>query len=168
MKKQVFWFLFPVIAVVLGAFIYSCTEEEVDLKGSIYGTVTDLQTNEPIGGVNVKLRPSGEATLTGSDGSFEFKDLDAGKYSLSFSKSEYADLEDDFIIELEAGKKVKRDVQMRKKIASLQVTDMAGNPLDTLDFGTEESVTVKTFNLFNDGTESLVCTANYELSLIHI
>lgn len=166
MKKQVFWFLFPVIAVVLGAFIYSCTEEEEDLKGAIYGTVTDLQTNEPIGGVNVKLRPSGEATLTGSDGSFEFKDLDAGKYSLSFSKSEYADLEDDFIIELEAGKKVKRDVQMRKKIASLQVTDMAGNPLDTLDFGTEESVTVKTFNLFNDGTESLVCTANYECAWI--
>lgn len=166
MKKQVFWFLFPVIAVVLGAFIYSCTEEEEDLKGAIYGTVTDLQTNEPIGGVNVKLRPSGEATLTGSDGSFEFKDLDVNKYSLSFSKAEYADLEDDFIIELEAGKKVKRDVQMRKRIASLQVTDMNGNPLDTLDFGTEESVTVKTFNLFNDGTESLTCTASYECDWI--
>lgn len=166
MKKQVLWFLFPVVAVVLGAFIYSCTEEEDDLKGSIYGTVTDLQTNEPIGGVNVKLKPSGEATLTGSDGSYEFKDLEVNNYSLSFSKAEYAGLEDDFIIELEAGKKVKRDVQMRRRIASLEITDMQGNKLDTLDFGEEESVVVKTFNVFNDGTEVLQCQTSYECDWI--
>ena len=46
---------------------------------------------------------------------------------------------------------------MRKKVASLKIVDMAGNPLDTLDFGSEESVRVKTFNVFNDGTEVLTC-----------
>ena len=166
MKKSILWFLLPAFIVVAGSILYGCTEKEEDLKGTIYGTVTDLQTNEPIGGVNVKLKPTGEATLTGSDGSFEFKDLDTRNYTLSFSKAEYADLEDDFIIELEAGKKVKRDVQMRRKIASLQITDMQGNHLDTLDFGEDESVVVKTFNVYNDGTEVLQCQANYECDWI--
>ena len=157
MKKRVFWFLLPAITIILGAFIYGCTEKEEDLKGTIYGTVTDLQTNEPIGGVNVKLKQTGEATLTGSDGSFEFKDLDANKYSLSFSKAEYADLDDDFVIELEAGKKVKRDVQMRRKIASLQITDMQGNEITELDFGLEESITTKSFNIFNNGSLNITC-----------
>ncbi|MBQ6097732.1 MAG: DUF1566 domain-containing protein [Bacteroidales bacterium] len=166
MKKRVIWYLLPVITIVLGAFIYGCTEKEEDLKGTIYGTVTDLQTNEPIGGVNVKLKPTGEATLTGSDGSFEFKDLDARNYTLSFSKAEYADLDDDFIIELEAGKKVKRDVQMRRKIASLQITDMQGNEITELDFGLEESITTKSFNIFNNGSLNITCEITYSCAWI--
>lgn len=157
MKKSILWFLLPAFIVVAGSILYGCTEKEEDLKGTIYGTVTDLQTNEPIGGVNVKLTPAGEATLTGSDGSFEFKDLDANNYTLSFSKAEYADLDDDFIIELEAGKKVKRDVQMRRKIASLQITDMQGNDITELDFGMEESLTTKSFNIFNNGSLNITC-----------
>lgn len=161
MKKHIFWFLLPVLAIVAGAFIYGCTEKEEDLKGSIYGTVTDYATGEPVANANVKLRPSGETTLTGSDGTYEFKDLDAGKYSLLLSKAEYADLDDDYIIELEAGKKVKRDVQMRKKIASLQITDMAGNNITSLDFGLDESVTSKSFNIFNNCTLNINCQLSY-------
>lgn len=167
MKRSIVGIMAAAMALAASLVWYSCTKDnDEDMTGTIYGTVTDYATGEPIGNANVKLRPSGETTLTGSDGTYEFKDLDAGKYSLLLSKAEYADLDDDYIIELEAGKKVKRDVQMRKQIASLQVTDMNGNPLDTLDFGTEESVTVKTFNLFNDGTESLTCTATYECDWI--
>ena len=166
MKKSILWFLLPAFIVVAGSILYGCTEKEEDLKGTIYGTVTDLQNNEPIGGVNVKLKPTGEATLTGSDGSFEFKDLDAKNYTLSFSKAEYADLEDDFIIELEAGKKVKRDVQMRRKIASLQITDMQGNDITELDFGIEESITTKSFNIFNNGSLNITCEISYSCAWI--
>ena len=160
MKKSIVGIIAAVVVFTASLVWLSCTKEE-EIKGIIYGTVTDYATGEPIGNANVKLRPSGETTLTGSDGTYEFKDLKEDNYSLQLSKAGYADLDDDYIIELEAGKKVKRDVQMRKRIASLQVTDMNGNPLDTLDFGAEESVTVKTFNLFNDGTEILICTADY-------
>lgn len=155
-------------AIVLATFVYyGCTKDgDEDLLGTIYGTVTDYATTQPISGVNVTLRPSGETTLTGNDGTFEFSDLKANKYSLSFSKAEYADLDDDYIIELKAGKKVKRDVQMRKQVASLQITDMNGDPLDTLDFGDDESVVVKTFNIFNNGTEKLTCTATYDCEWI--
>ena len=146
---------------------YSCTKDtDTEELGTIYGTVTDYATGQAIGNANVTLRPSGETTLTGNDGTFEFNDLKAGNYSLYFSKAEYADLDDDYTIKLEAGKKVKRDVQMRKQIASLQIIDMNGNPLDTLDFGEEESVSVKTFNIFNNGTEKLSCSASYECEWI--
>ena len=144
---------------------FGCTPEEEKL-GTIYGTVTDFATGEPVSNANVKLRPNGETTLTGSDGIYEFNELQAGNYSLMLSKAEYADLDDDYIIELEVGKQVKRDVQLRKKIASLKITDMSGNPLDTLDFGDEESVRVKTFNVFNDGTETLTCSVAYDCEWI--
>lgn len=163
MKKILFGLL---ACIAMAAVWYGCTKDEEELMGTIYGTVTDFATGEPISNVNVKLRPSGETTLTGSDGNFEFKDLEVGKYSLLFSKAEYADLDDDNVIELDAGKKTRRDVQMRKQIASLQILDMQGNPLDTLDFGSEESVTVKTFNIFNNGTEKLNCTATYDCGWI--
>lgn len=167
MKRSIVGIVAAAMVFAASLVWYSCTKDsDEDITGTIYGTVTDYATGEPIGNANVKLRPSGETTLTGSDGTYEFKNLKEDKYSLQLSKSGYADLDDDYIIELEAGKKVKRDVQMRKRIASLQVIDMNGNPLDTLDFGTEESVTVKTFNLFNDGTESLTCTASYECDWI--
>ena len=143
-----------------------CKPEEEEKYGTIYGTVTDFATGEPVSNANVKLRPNGETTLTGNDGTYEFIDLEAGKYSLLLSKAQYADLDDDYIIELEAGKQVKRDVQLRKKVASLKIVDMSGNPLDTLDFGDAESVKVKTFNVFNDGTETLTCTATYECEWI--
>lgn len=134
-------------------FWQGCTKPEE--TGTIYGTVTDFATGEPIKNVNVKLRPSGETTLTGTDGTYEFKGLPSGKYSLLLSKAEYADLDDDYVIELGVGKMVKRDVQMRKQIASLQITDMSGNSIDSLDFGIEESVTSKSFNIFNNGTLSI-------------
>ncbi len=52
-----------------------------------------------------------------------------------------------YVITVEAGKKTKRDVQMSKQVASLKITDMAGNSITSLDFGREESITTKSFNI---------------------
>ena len=145
--------------------IVGCKPDEEKL-GTIYGTVTDYTTGEPVGNANVTLSPDGTTTLTGSDGTFEFVDLQPGKYSLRISKDKYVDNDDDYVIELEAGKRVPRDVQLKRKIASLKITDMTGNPLDTLDFGAEESVKVMTFNVFNDGTDILKCNVTYECEWI--
>ncbi len=167
MKKKSIFIVSLVVISLASLVWYGCTKDsDEDLMGTIYGTVTDYATGQAIGNVNVTLRPSGETTLTGNDGTFEFNDLKANKYSLSFSKAEYADLDDDYIIELEAGKKVKRDVQMRKQIASLQITDMAGNSITSLDFGLEESVTSKSFNIFNNGTLKINCQLSYNCQWI--
>ena len=166
MKTKVTGLIAVAIVALASLVWYSCTEKEEDFKGTIYGTVTDYATGQPVGNVSVKLRPSGETTLTGSDGTYEFKDLEAGKYSLLLSKAEYADLDDNYIIELEAGKKVKRDVQLRKKIASLQITDMTGNDITTLDFGQDESVLSKSFNCYNNGTMTITCNFFYNCNWI--
>ncbi len=157
MKRKYIWVALIAALTLTSLVWYGCTDKEEALVGSIYGTVTDYATGEPIGNVNVKLRPTGETTLTGSDGTFDFQGLKPSKYSLSLSKAEYADLDDDYVIKVEAGKKVKRDVQIQKKIASLQITDMSGTSITFLDFGVESSVTSKSFNIFNNGTISITC-----------
>lgn len=160
MKKQHI-ILFAIFLIASCAVWFSCTKETEFATGSIFGTVTDYATGRPIGNANVRLRPSGETTLTGSDGTYEFKNLEAGKYSLLLSKAEYADFDDDSIIVLEAGKSMQRDIQMRKLMASLRITDMSGDTIHSLDFGSDEFVTSKSFNIFNDGTVTIDCQIMY-------
>ena len=75
------------------AFLFGgCTKPEE--TGTIYGTVTDYATGEPLKNVNVRIRPSGETTQTGSDGTYLFQDLKPGEYSLFLSKADYSDKDD--------------------------------------------------------------------------
>lgn len=138
-----------------------CTKPEE--TGTIYGTVTDFDTGEPVKNANVTLIPSGETTLTGSDGTYMFQDLKKGDYSLSLSKAGYKDLVDDYLIQLAAGKSVRRDVQM--KIKSLRITDMNGEDIKELDFGSEGDDVSRIFNIFNDSGENIsweiITTANW-------
>lgn len=105
--------------------------------GKIYGTVTDFSSGEPISNANVRLNPRGETTLTGSDGTFQFNDLVNGSYSLSISKDGYADLDDDYVIEIEDGNEVHRDVQIRKNRIHVYgiVTNQYGEPQQNVEVG---------------------------------
>lgn len=150
MKKQISISLMIVSVVFLFG---GCTKPEE--TGTVYGTVTDLATGEPLKNVNVKLRPSGETTLTGSNGTYMFQDLKKGQYSLSLSKAGYEDVEDSITIDMVAGRNVCRDIQMKPKVASLRITDMNGEDLPFLDFGLDASIITKSFNIFNEGAQSV-------------
>lgn len=150
MKKLISISLMTISIVLL---LGGCTKPEE--TGTIYGTVTDYATGEPIKNANVKLRPSGETTLTGSDGTYSFQDLKKGQYSLFLSKAGYEDVETSINIDMAAGRNVCRDIQMKPKVASLRITDMNGEDLPFLDFGLEASVTTKSFNIFNEGAQSV-------------
>ncbi len=84
-------------------------------KGSIYGTVTDFATGEPVRNANVQLLMSGNATLhasiTGSDGHYEIPDVPCGTYSIKVTKVGYSDLIDNNPIVIEKDKSTKRDLQ---------------------------------------------------------
>lgn len=118
-------------------------------QGSIYGVVTDFATGDPIGNANVRLNPRGETTLTGSDGTFQFLDLSDGQYSLSLSKNGYVDLEDDYVIEIEHGNSVRRDVQLNPGVESFKIT-VNGIETDTMYF--HGTGTWGTFLVTNTGT----------------
>lgn len=141
-------------SLMLCCMFFGCTPEEEKL-GTIYGTVTDFSSGEPINNANVRLNPRGETTLTGMDGTFEFVDLPKGSYSLSLSKNGYVDLDDDYVIKIESGNAVQRAIQLQKLHYSLEIVDNDGNAITILDFGVEEGVTQKTFNISNNGNMAL-------------
>ena len=82
MKKYLF-----VLSLVLFA---SCSPVTYDVFSTITGTVFDEQTKDPIDGVSVILSPSGKNSITGSDGYFEFQDLEAGQYTLTVQATGYS------------------------------------------------------------------------------
>ena len=151
--------LFNKLAVlVLCCILFGCTPEDNlsnDGTGSIYGCVTDFATGDLVANANVQLRPSGETTLTGSDGNYEFLDVPCGTYSIKVTKEGYSDLIDDYDIVVTKGRETKRDVQIRKLPSSLHIYDNESHEISELDFGADEGVTQKTFNIFNGGSQSL-------------
>lgn len=141
-------------------FVYqSCKPDPEEEYGSIYGIVTDKATGEPVKNANVQLRPSGETSLTGNDGRYEFLDLKNGNYSITVSKTGYTDLVDDYVITVEGSKAMRRDVQIEVLPAELRIIDNNGNDIDELDYGSMHDDNSRMFNIFNNGTSSL----NYEI-----
>ena len=138
--------------VLFGGLYYSCAPEE--LPGSIYGTVVDKATGEPIKSAGVELSPSGLKTVTGSEGQFEFTELDPGKYTLIITKTGYVDGVSG-TIEVKPGQQAKGDVQIEKLPPALKVVDDNRQEISTLDFGSAEDDVARSFSIFNDGTESL-------------
>ena len=56
----------------------------------ITGQVIDLDTHDAIEGASINLSPTGKSTFTGSDGYFDFSDLDEQQYTVTVSKTGYA------------------------------------------------------------------------------
>ena len=78
MKKL--FFLFSIFSTL--AFV-SCSKDEVVTTGTIAGLVTDFtNANQPIAGATVTINAKGIAKTTGSDGRYEFIDLEPGTYTL--------------------------------------------------------------------------------------
>ena len=123
--------LLKVVALlVLCCAMFGCGKVK---QGSIYGTVTDFATGNPVGNANVRLNPRGETTLTGSDGTFQFNDVTDGNYSLSLSKNGYVDLDDFYVIEITNGNSVRRDFQLSPEavgaISGMVVDLETGEPI---------------------------------------
>lgn len=150
MKKLI---LTITVAASVLAVWYGCKKDEPELPGSIYGVITDKATGEPVRAAGVQLS-NGETTVTGNEGQYEFAELKAEKYSITVNKTGYTSLVN-FEITVEAGKTVKGDVQIEKLPAALNIVDGNAQNIDTLDFGGEESVVSRSFNIFNDSPEIL-------------
>ncbi|MCL2649470.1 MAG: carboxypeptidase-like regulatory domain-containing protein [Candidatus Azobacteroides sp.] len=56
---------------------------------TIYGIVSDNEIGDPIGVATVVLSPGGKTTVSGSDGRYEFNELDAQQYTITVQKSGY-------------------------------------------------------------------------------
>lgn len=150
MKKIIYLFIF-LSSVILW---HACKQEEENLPGTIYGVVTDKATGEPVKSAGVELSPVGLKTITGTEGQFEFTELVPGNYTLLVTKTGYADYASN-TIEVKPGQTAQSDIQMELLPPALKVVDDNRKEISELDFGEAESDVARSFNLFNDGVETL-------------
>ncbi len=99
--------------------------------GSIQGIVTNAKNNEPIQGVNISLSPTGLSAVTGSDGRYEFNNLQEGNYTVQGVKKGYESNTKN--ITIVSGNVSSGDMTLNPELASFRLN------VEYLDFGTNFS-----------------------------
>ncbi len=59
------------------------------ITGSLEGTITDIETGDPLVGVNIILHETQQGTASGPDGFFKIHNIRAGAYTVTFSMIGY-------------------------------------------------------------------------------
>lgn len=95
----------------------STLDIQMDQKGGISGTVIDRSTGKSLENCNVYLSPLGISKTTNSSGRFEYDMLNAGTYTLTFSKSGYND--QTTTIKVKSGQISTCDVQLKPSSADM-------------------------------------------------
>lgn len=121
---------FVLFLILSTAFLATSCVKEMQL-GSIQGIVTNTSNNEPIQGVNISLSPTGLSTVTGSDGRYEFVNLQAGQYTVQAVKEGYESNTKN--ITIVAGNISSGDMTLRPETAGFKLN------VEYLDFGTNFS-----------------------------
>ena len=145
--------------LLLSFAIVSCEKEDLG-TATIYGIVSDKATGEPIKKAGVELLPTGLKTVTGTDGRFEFVNLKAGSYQVYITQAGYGEVKSS-TIELAQGQSLQRDVQMELLPPALRVVNDSRKDISELDFGSAETDDARSFNIFNDGEETLEWEVTY-------
>ena len=128
MKKQHLKLALGILfALVLG--LSSCTKEKA--TGRIQGIVTNMNTTEPIQGVNISLSPTGASAVTGSDGRYEFNNLEPGNYTVQGVKAGFESNTKN--ISITAGNVSSGDMQLRPTVNGFRLN------VEYLDFSTNFS-----------------------------
>ena len=128
-----------------GLLIASCNKDEEVLTGIINGFVSDYaNANAPIAGVTVTINSKGLTKTTGSDGRFEFRDLEPATYTLSFTANNYQPTTKQ--VTVYAGQSATCDVQLDWDRAKIDISPV------TLTFG--KNVDQASFIITNNGNTS--------------
>lgn len=77
------------LALMAACTLSSCTKDELDIFSTLHGVVTDDATAECIPGATVTLSPGGKTQTTGSDGRYQFSEIDPIQYTVTVQKPGY-------------------------------------------------------------------------------
>ena len=117
----------------------SCTKEKTVTTGQIQGIVTNSITGEPIKTVNISLSPTGLSAVTGSDGRYQFNNLEPGQYTVQGMKEGYESNTKN--ITIVADNISSGDMTMKPMVSGFTLN------VQTLDFG--ENFSNLTFKIIN-------------------
>lgn len=103
-----------IITFALGILLISaCQPVTYDTYGTINGTVLDFETGTPIQNAAITLSPTGKSAFTGSNGYFQFDDLDPQQYTIRVQKEGYST--DSKSVNLHAGETEVVTISLRVK-----------------------------------------------------
>ena len=106
----------------------TCTKDEEVMTGTITGLVTDMtNANTAIAGATVTLSPTGLSKTTGSDGRYEFTEVEPGTYTVSIKADNYQ--EDSKSVSVYAGQIATADFQLSAGHTNIEISPL------TLNFG---------------------------------
>ena len=128
--------------IILGA----CARDIVPFTGNINGKVTDAETGEVLQGVTLTIIPSGASRTTGSDGCFEFIDMDPKQYEIQAKKSGY--ITNNKTVTVVAGRDVSGDISL----TPIEQEGKLALSVDVLNFGSQN--TSLSFDVLNNGNKS--------------
>ena len=150
MKK---FFINLTFGLFAGLLLTSCAKDAEVMTGTINGYVSDYtNANTPIAGVTVTINSKGLTKTTGSDGRFEFMNLEPGTYSLSFTANNYQPTTKQ--VTVYAGQIATCDAQLEKARALIDISPV------NLTFG--KSVDQASFTITNNGNNQFTYSiSNY-------
>lgn len=134
--------------MIIATFFLGCKKNDKETTGGIYGTVADKTTGELVPTVSVSISPGDKPTVTGSDGTYSFVELEAGDYTISISKEGYKPASKS--ITVIAGKNINGHFLI-ERIPAIVTTDR-----EVLDFGENVGVNTLSFSIVNSSYIDLI------------
>lgn len=139
MNKPIYYLVFFFLFLILG-----CTKDEEVMTGIITGVVTNAN-NVNISGASVTLNPLGITKSTGSDGIYNFENVEPGTYTLLVNAEGYQS--DKKTITVYAGQTAVADFMLGNSSGQASISPL------TLSFG--PTVDQLSFVITNNGNQSL-------------
>ena len=140
--------IFAIVIFLIGCLAFvGCSEDEVSTFGNVYGIVYDSETGDALRNAQVVLSPGNLSTVTGADGHYEFKNLDAGQVKIQVSSNGY--VTDSRQVTVVPGMAVQCDVSLKREVKEARIKLSSSS----LDFGSEQSsLSFSIQNVGNAGT----------------
>ncbi len=137
------FFLLIVYLVILT----SCAKDEDPMFGGIYGTIRNIETGAVVYNAEITLAPGHPSPITGTNGTYEFTNLEARQYTMTVRASGY--LDDSRQVTVLPGENTQCDVLLTPE------HDIEGVSISTktLDFGS--ALSHLSVTLYNTGNTSL-------------
>ena len=148
---------FLLLFVVCLAALTSCSEDETPVFGGIYGTIRNIETGAVVYNAEITLAPGHPSPITGTNGAYEFSNLEARQYTLTVRAAGY--LDDSRQVTVLPGEKTLCDVLLTPE------HDIEGVTISTktLDFGS--ALSHLTVTLYNTGNTPVSWTISTKTSV---
>ena len=121
MKRFSIYFLFILSIYPVAAF----GQQRPNPTGEIYGTVYQVDPEQPIASVQIRIVETNQRARTDPNGEFRFRDLPAGKYTLTASASGYR-LPEDVVVTIEPGETTQLKIYLEQIAVELDEVEVTG------------------------------------------